>query len=77
MSTERERHVDELIRAGGFAPSLVGIGRDDDVVWAAFHGLHCYEGIVGRGDSDEEAAADIVLQAHERGIECRKGSAQS
>ena len=34
--TEREETVVRLLRLAGLTPNMVGIGRDDDVVWAKF-----------------------------------------
>jgi hypothetical protein len=53
----------------GVSPSGVGIGRDDDVAWAKFKVGTTYRSLVANGgQSDEEAAADIVRQAKELGI---------
>jgi hypothetical protein len=67
---ERERTVDRLLRAAGVTPRLVGIGRDDDVVWAKFRVGTTYKTLAAAsGQSDEDAVADIVRQAREEGID--------
>jgi hypothetical protein len=68
MSTERERAFEKRLKAEGYRPSLVGIDRDDDLAWAKFRVGTGYKTIVGSGESDEDAAADIIRQAKDRAI---------
>jgi len=67
--SEREKALDTVLRTAGLNPILVGIGRDDDLPWAKLRvGKDIRTLIASSAESDEAAAADIVLQAHERGI---------
>jgi hypothetical protein len=69
--SEREKAIDGLLRAAGLKPALVGIGRDDDVPWAKFRiGGDLRTLVASSAASDDESAvADIVLQAHQLGID--------
>ena len=67
--TEREETVVRLLRLAGLTPNMVGIGRDDDVVWAKFSvGSQTQMLNAPDADNDEEAVAEIVRQARELGI---------
>lgn len=62
MSTERERAIGARITLAGVVPVEVGIGRYDDVPWAIIRVGANLKRFIGSGESDDEAADDIVRQ---------------
>ena len=73
MSTESERHLEALIRQAGFAPSDLGIDRDE--AWAKIFHHGKYELLEARYDvtsTDETVAAALIQQAEQRGIKPRR-----
>ena len=64
----RQAAVERILNTAGLAPSLVDIGRDDDLPYAKFRVGDSYLTLTGEGDSDSAGAADIIRQADERGV---------
>jgi hypothetical protein len=62
--SDRIALLDGVLASAGCPAALVGIGREDDRPWAKFRVAEGgYVTYVGNGQSDAEAAADIVRQA--------------
>jgi hypothetical protein len=67
--TDRERIIEHMLIAAGLMPTLVHIGRDDDVVSAKFFVGRAHRTFSGEpGQSDADAVAQIVREARALGL---------